>query len=531
MFNTYCKVLVIAGLVFCLFSSVFAYSGGSGTEADPYQIATVSDWQQLMNTSSHWNKHFILTADVNLQGVALIPVGEGWPDFNGIFDGNGHIIRNADINMPHSWAVGLFGYSNGQIRNLGVVDVNISGYGAIGGLVGLNDGSISNCYSTGIVSGSSCVGGLVGSNGNDGNGSITNCYSTGAVSGSFCVGGLAGLNYDGGSISNCYSTGAVSGSSWCVGGLVGFNGSSIFGSFWDTQTSGQSTSAGGTGKTTAEMKTMSTFTDAGWDFVEIWGIGENQTYPYLRTEPAGDLNHDKKVDFEDFAIFASHWLENWAGSSIGLVAYYPFNGNANDASGNGNNGTVVGAAFETYGAGNTMALHFNGNTSSYVVVPRSASLEPVDAISISMWVKGVPGQACGYGWGTILRKADDCQPGYFIKGCNGGTSFMLCGANPCWGEYWTAGFLPFTGTNWQYIVGTYSRTDGSMKSYEDGVLVNQTPLASQLLHTGNLYIGGADVCGDDGGFNGLINEVQIYNRALSASEVQQLYLSGSGSHP
>jgi hypothetical protein len=316
---------------------------------------------------------------------------------------------------------------------------------------------------------------------------------------------------------------------------MGYNGGSVSGSFWDTQTSGQTTSSGGTGMTTAEMKTLSTFTSAGWNFVEIWGIGENQTYPYLRTEPAGDLNHDKKVDFEDFAILASHWLENWAGpsnSSIGLVAYYPFNGNANDASGKGNNGTVVGAAFETYGAGNTLALHFNGNTSSYVVVPRSASLEPVDAISISMWVKGVQGKACGYGWGTILRKADDCQPGYFIKGCNGGSSFWLCGANPCSGaDYWTAGFPLFTGTSWQHIVATYSRTDGLMKSYENGVLVNQTPLASQLLHSGNLYIGGAAVRGDDGGFNGLINEVRIYNRALSASEVQQLYLSGSGSHP
>jgi len=63
------------------------------------------------------------------------------------------------------------------------------------------------------------------------------------------------------------------------------------------------------GKTTAQMQTKSTFTDAGWDFVEIWGIGENQTYPFLRTEPAGDLNYDKKVDFFDLAILASHWLE------------------------------------------------------------------------------------------------------------------------------------------------------------------------------------------------------------------------------
>jgi phage recombination protein Bet len=57
----------------------------------------------------------------------------------------------------------------------------------------------------------------------------------------------------------------------------------------------------------AEMMEEATFT--GWDFVEVWGIGENQTYPYLRKYVAGDLNHDGIVDWRDFAIFALHWLE------------------------------------------------------------------------------------------------------------------------------------------------------------------------------------------------------------------------------
>ena len=60
------------------------------------------------------------------------------------------------------------------------------------------------------------------------------------------------------------------------------------------------------GKSTAEMQMESTFTD--WDFVEIWNNGENQTYPYLRVYPAGDLNHDEVVNLPDFAIFAYHWL-------------------------------------------------------------------------------------------------------------------------------------------------------------------------------------------------------------------------------
>jgi hypothetical protein len=53
------------------------------------------------------------------------------------------------------------------------------------------------------------------------------------------------------------------------------------------------------------MKEESTFTN--WDFVEIWNIGEEQTYPFLRVYPAGDLNHDGRVDFGDFAIMANNW--------------------------------------------------------------------------------------------------------------------------------------------------------------------------------------------------------------------------------
>jgi len=184
----------------------------------------------------------------------------------------------------------------------------------VGGLAGDNFyGTITNCYSTASVTGGDCVGGLVGGNA----GTISSCYSSASVSGGSGVGGLVGQNGDldfvyptwneiPGYIYNCYSTGEFTGSS-NVGGLVGVHiAGEVRASFWDVETSDCNTSAGGIGKTTAEMKTRSTFTDAGWDFIEVWGIGENQTYPYLRTEPAGDSNHDKKVDL---AILASHWLE------------------------------------------------------------------------------------------------------------------------------------------------------------------------------------------------------------------------------
>jgi hypothetical protein len=437
-------MLVITGIIYCSFSSAFAYSGGSGISEDPYQIAVVQDWNDLMNTPYDWNDCFILTADLDLQDIELKPVGISQSIyFSGVFDGNGHIIHNANITYTQlsyfDYYVGLFGVSSGQIRNLGVEDVNVNGGSRVGGLVGMNWGTVTNCYSTGlvagaddhgtyigglvgrnfdpitncyssatvnghenagglvgwnigtiadccaagVVSGNPCAGGLVGTNaggtitncyasgavsgvyvgglvganydtdyaeqgwrfcnitkcyatgnvtggsyvgglvginsyyyfvGSSGGGHITDCYATGEVNGVQYIGGLAGRNgylYDG-TITNCYSIGAVSGDA-NVGGLVGANnnssGSVINGGFWDIETSGQTISTGGTGKTTSEMKVLSTFLSAGWDFVDVWGIGENQTYPFLKKYPAGDLNYDGQVNFADFVLFSNHWLQ------------------------------------------------------------------------------------------------------------------------------------------------------------------------------------------------------------------------------
>jgi len=79
-------------------------------------------------------------------------------------------------------------------------------------------------------------------------------------------------------------------------------------SFWDIETGGPD-NAIGTPLPTVEMQTDSIFTDAGWDFIDVWNIGENQTYPFLRVYSAGDINHDDIVNFYDLAILAGQWLE------------------------------------------------------------------------------------------------------------------------------------------------------------------------------------------------------------------------------
>ena len=186
----------------------------------------------------------------------------------------------------------------------------------IGGLVGNNSGGsdIANCYALGSVSGAGAsedVGGLVGTN--YGSSDIANSYATGAVGGGATVGGLCGSNASYSHIDTCYAAGALSGSA-TVGGLVGFNDESSSATvssdcFWDIDTSGQSSSDGGTGKTTEQMKTVSTFLDAGWDMVTVWNMEEDQTYPLLRKYSACDTNYDGRVDLIDFAMFAQHWLQ------------------------------------------------------------------------------------------------------------------------------------------------------------------------------------------------------------------------------
>src|SRR5690606_3365771 len=111
-------------------------------------------------------------------------------------------------------------------------------------------------------------------------GTVEDAYATGAVHGDGQnVGGLVGTNS--GTISRAYAIGAVTGDS-NVGGLVGFNDSLVSDSFWNTQTTGQGASAGGTGKTTAELMNAGTFTDVGWDFDDVWAIDEDASFPYFR---------------------------------------------------------------------------------------------------------------------------------------------------------------------------------------------------------------------------------------------------------
>lgn len=200
----------------------------------------------------------------------------------------GGLVGDGGSSISNSYATGSVS-GNGYVGGLmgsnysRVVDCyatgSVSGDYAVGGLVGASYSSIYNCYATGSVDGNDYVGGLVGRNGVDAR--LSNCYATGSGNGISYVGGLVGASYS--SISNCYATGSISGNDY-VGGLLGkLVGGDILNSFWDIETSGTTTSAGGEGKTTEQMQDIDTYLNAGWDFnTPIWEMcPDTNDYPHL----------------------------------------------------------------------------------------------------------------------------------------------------------------------------------------------------------------------------------------------------------
>ena len=204
-------------------------SSGDGSENSPYQIGTAEElywFAALVNgtlndgTSQKTNANAVLTTNITVNTDLLTslnedgsikdgtpvenwtPIGNNQNPFTGTFDGQGHTISGLYFNDSNTNYVGLFGFNNGTIKNVGVVDSYFCGNDWVGSVCGYqgyslsyNTISISNCYSKGKVSGNSYVGGVCGDNNNKGK--ITDCYNTGTVSSSgdeSYVGGVCGYN-------------------------------------------------------------------------------------------------------------------------------------------------------------------------------------------------------------------------------------------------------------------------------------------------------------------------------------------------
>lgn len=319
--------IALAIFIFAFVTSVTAtsFSGGSGTEEDPWHVATASDFDNIRN---HTSSAFIQVDDLELG--TFIPI----PSFTGTYNGSGFSItasitasgdaalfagsdgtleniRVTDSTISGSGVTGaIVAWNDGEVLSCSVYDTNINGNWYAGGIVGVNDGTIKESYvKNSFIHGYEMLGGLAGDN----FGTIKNSYTnpSTSVEGESFIGGLVGENF--GSIEDCYSAAEVVGLDVDppptisgrveerlnksvrmhivdpVGGLIGNCAGTVINSYWDTETSGQSDSAGGEGRTTAEMTyahAANTYVD--WDFDSVWRGGEfsseNDGYPDHRHE-------------------------------------------------------------------------------------------------------------------------------------------------------------------------------------------------------------------------------------------------------
>lgn len=285
------------------------FARGTGTKQDPYLIEDAFDLDAVRNDL---RANYKLIANINLdispfnEGNGWIPIGVGvGSPFLGSLNGDGFVISGMTIDRPTADFQGLFGVANkftvkGELNfeNIRLLKVNIKGGQYLGALCGrLGFGSVYNCHSSGLISGDYYLGGLIGAYigdvatsvgsklsssvvvtgaqsylggliGSTETCTVSCCFATGSISGSninsTAVGGLVGEQGTNSTISSCWSSASARGVSNGngIGGLVGAQKKTATGgavSYWDSQASGNATSPTGNKRTTAMMKTPSSY--------------------------------------------------------------------------------------------------------------------------------------------------------------------------------------------------------------------------------------------------------------------------------
>jgi hypothetical protein len=295
-------------------------SSGDGSSGNPYTIESLENLYWIASEIANWDKHYIQTADIDASSTAPWFGNQGWvaigtinDKFTGSYNGQEYGIDGLFLHYADLGYQGLFGnVLDATLRNITLTNITVNGNGRVGGLAGTisnslvdnirvsgtitslsvysggvfglisgglvhrvyadvnveggnntggiagyitNSAELRHCYTIGSVSGNNDVGGIAGEL-MQGMQFITDSYSHASVSGGNRVGGLVGHLWAG-TVYRSFSTGQVAGTGNNLGGLIGQGNGFIYNSYWDVETSGQQTSAGGgpgpEGKTSAEM--------------------------------------------------------------------------------------------------------------------------------------------------------------------------------------------------------------------------------------------------------------------------------------
>ena len=216
----------------------------------------------------------------------------------------------------------------------------------------------------------------------------------------------------------------------------------------------------------------------------------------------------------------------------GLVGWWPFNGNANDESGNGNNGTVNGATLTSDRFGNiNKAYYFNGN-SNEILVPHNNSLNALP-ITISVWFKTATPQqnkmmvnkyGCttynGYSFNLNNSKAS----AYYFSSGNQNIGLNL--------DQLSSNNQNLNDFQWHHGI-LVIKADSAKVYIDNSLVINKAITNGQLsitnttedLHFAKYPLGSCGGVGQNYFYDGILDDIGIWNRALSASEIQQLYTS------
>jgi hypothetical protein len=213
----------------------------------------------------------------------------------------------------------------------------------------------------------------------------------------------------------------------------------------------------------------------------------------------------------------------------GLVAYYPFNGNADDESGNGNNGTNHGSTLISDRFGNdSSAYSFDGN--DYIDVPFNPAFNIAGPFTIQAWINKLGGISSGQIQEVLTRRqpvADSVNYELYIQNDGGivkvTVRYTFNGPGNGNDRYTTVTYNVVDG-NWHHIVGLF--TGSSLELYIDGILQGSTPTTEipDVYSRDGLNIGREP--NPAYYYTGKIDDIRLYNRALSEAEIQALYHEG-----
>ena len=222
------------------------------------------------------------------------------------------------------------------------------------------------------------------------------------------------------------------------------------------------------------------------------------------------------VNYSDTCNAVSGSLTN------GLVGYWPFCGNANDQSGNGNNGVVNGTTLTTDRFGNSNSAYDFDGVTNYISLPSGSntSLNITSDFTASFWLKTTDNSG-------LLISTGDCvfiNSGGFTSGINAGNVGLGIFGASTKGNPWNGTTISVSDNNWHNIV--YTLSGGKMTYYIDNILNSQfLGYDSPLPWEGNRIIGKRNDLYFDSGttYSGLIDDIGIWNRALSQEEIAQLF--------